>query len=354
LGLSIAISGGITATALVIIMGIIFAISYQINTESLANTEAFEIQNSLLKTNMDIKSISAVPGVSTVDFVLFNNGSTKLWNYNDFDMLVTYDANIGGVSTRVTESLTFNETASFGGLPSIVFARPDGIAEGGWTFATGPNPCTPGNPFNCIDEVVQDDNDYISTQNLRLNLNQEVNFTLSNLVDPLVDTGHVVSYTYREEDNGASTPDLIVTLFQGVTQIATWTHLGKLPITFTLATHTLTIGEAGIITDYNDLRLGFNGTCNGCPNPGGQSDRVSVSWAELEIPPTINPILGLGSKEWGITNLSNDILDPRLLNFQESASIRVELTYPIFVNGFLEITISSDNGKVDSDSIIVT
>ena len=352
MGLSIAISGGITATALVIILGIIFAISYQINTQSLANTEAFEIQNSLLKTNMDIKSISGLSGDAVVNFVLFNNGSTKLWNFDEFDMLITYDANIGGIKTRVTESFTFNETASFTPILPAPFLRPDGFADAStWSQQTG---CTPATAYLCIDEINRDDSDFITSDQLRNNENDVVNFTLSDASDPLIDTGHIVRYTYREEDNGNSNPDLIITLFQGDTIIKTWTELGKLPITFTPATRPLTVGEASSITDYNDLRLGFNATCNGCPGGGGQRDRVSISWAELEIPANDNPISGLQPKEWGIGGFTNDVLDPHLLNSQESAQIRAILSYPIFASGILEITISSDNGKIDSDSIIVT
>jgi hypothetical protein len=349
LGLSIAISGGITATALVIILGIIFAISYQINSQSLANTDSFEIQDAFLKTDMDIKSIDAFSGNNVINFVLFNNNSKKLWNYEDFDFIVTYDADIATVKTRITEKLSYNNTASFTGLPTDNFARPDGIAEGGWGQQSG---CTPGTSYLCIDEVIRDDTDFIRSSNLRDNDNEVVNYTLSNVIDPIIDTGHIVKYTYKEEDNGASNPDLIVTLFQGVTTIATWTELGKLPITFTLATHPLTIGEAGSITDYNDLRLNFNATCNGCPG-GGSFDRVSVSWAELETPFTLITIPDIDTKEWAISKINNDVLDPRILNYQESAQIIGELSYPIFPGGLLEITLSSDNGKINNDSVIV-
>jgi archaellum component FlaF (FlaF/FlaG flagellin family) len=349
LGLSIAISGGITITALVIVLGIIFAISYQINTESLANTEAFEINNSLLKTSMTIKSIEALSGNNVINFQIYNNNTKKLWNYEDFDVLVTYDADIATVKTRITETLYYNTSASFTGIPTSNILRPDGIAEGGWGQQIG---CTPGTSYLCINEIIQDDTDFIRTSNLRDNDFEVVNFTLSNVIDPLVDTGHVVRYTYKEEDNGASNPDLIVTLFQGVTTIATWTELGKLPITFTLGIHPLTIGEAGSITDYNDLRLGFNATCNGCPG-GGSHERVSVSWAEIEIPDTLIFIPDIEPTEWAIAEIITDFFDPRIVNEGEYAQAIGELSYPIFPGGLLEITISSDNGKVDSDSIIV-
>ena len=351
MGLSIAISGGITALVLVVILGIIFAISYQINTESLATTDSFEIQYSFQKTNLDIKQITAVSGGDTVNFLLYNNGSTKLWKYDEFDFIVTYDADILGTETRITEQFTFNETASFSQVSSNPFSRPDGIAQGGWGQQSG---CTPGTAYLCIDETIQDDSDFIRTSLLGTDTDDVVNFTLSTIPDPQTDTGHVVRYTYREEAQGSNSPDLEVGLFQGDTQIAAWTESGPLPITFTLSTRALAIGEAASITDYSDLRIGFNGTCDSSCLGGGNRERVSVSWAELETPATILGISGLQPREWGISNLVNDVLDPRILNFQEGAEIRAILSYPIFASGELEITISTDNGKANTDSIIVT
>ena len=107
MGLSIAISGGITATALVIILGIIFSISYQINTESLANTDAFEINNSILKTDFKINLINSSAGLDVFSFVLNNTGSEKLWNFEKYNVIASYDADISGKSTRVTENLSF-------------------------------------------------------------------------------------------------------------------------------------------------------------------------------------------------------------------------------------------------------
>lgn len=356
MGLSAAISGGITITALVIILGIIFAISYQINTESLANTEVFEIQNALLKTKINITNMNGLPSNNVINFVLVSNGSQKLWNYKDFDLIITYDADIASVKTRMTEHLSYNATAAFeektwvAGPQPTQFERPDGIAQGGWQQATG---CAVGSAWLCIDEALQDDLDFISSNRLRNNDNEVVNFTLSDVSDPGVDTGHIVRYTYREENQGNSNPDLIVTLYQGLVAIATWTHLGQLPLAFTLATQPLTAIQAGAITDYTDLRLGFNATCNGCPGGGAQRERVSVSWAELQVPGTsgsVTSIDGLQAKEWTINRITNDNLDPGIINNQETAQIVGNLSYPIFSGGLLEISISSSNGKVDTDS----
>jgi hypothetical protein len=82
----------------------------------------------------------------------------------------------------------------------------------------------------------------------------------------------------------ASTADLTVTLYQGVTAKASKVITGITVSAFTDDSFTLTGGEADSITDYNDLRLGFKASGTG----GG---RVDVSWTEMEMPgspPNVN------------------------------------------------------------------
>jgi len=113
LGLSIAISGGIITVVFVFIMGIIFLISYQINTESTASSEIFDVNDSILKTGLQIQYVNTSSGTDIINFDLVNVKNEKLWDYDKFDLLVTYDADISGTKTRVTEQFTFNDIATF-------------------------------------------------------------------------------------------------------------------------------------------------------------------------------------------------------------------------------------------------
>ncbi len=49
--------------------------------------------------------------------------------------------------------------------------------------------------------------------------------------------------------------------------------------------------------------------------------------------------------EWTINCIMYDDFEPGILNHNEVAEIMLKLDYPIFANGFLEISISSDNGN---------
>ncbi len=59
------------------------------------------------KTSLDIDSISATPVSSIIDVYLKNSGSTKLYNFEKFLILVDYDANISGTSSRTIHSFNY-------------------------------------------------------------------------------------------------------------------------------------------------------------------------------------------------------------------------------------------------------
>lgn len=58
--------------------------------------------------------------------------------------------------------------------------------------------------------------------------------------------------------------------------------------------------------------------------------------------------------QWKITNILGDVLDPDIINADETAQITASLTYPIFSGGNLAVVISTDKGVTSSNAIIVT
>jgi len=53
-------------------------------------------------------------------------------------------------------------------------------------------------------------------------------------------------------------------------------------------------------------------------------------------------------KEWTIDCITYDYIEPGIINPNEAPEILTKLQHPIFANGFLQITMSTDNGEVDS------
>jgi len=77
------------------------------------SSEISILEDSILQTSISIDSITATSGSPIVSFNLNNEGTEKLWNYDDFEIFLTYDADISGVKTKITEQSTFGNPADF-------------------------------------------------------------------------------------------------------------------------------------------------------------------------------------------------------------------------------------------------
>jgi len=132
LGLSIAIAGGITVFTIIVIFSTIFIASEKIHEEGLAGTLIFENDDEISKTKLEIYGLNGTVGSNLVNFTLKNVGIEKLWKYDEFDFFITYDADIGGMPTRVNEQLTYNPTA-FALSPAVATETEDFKIQHGCT-----------------------------------------------------------------------------------------------------------------------------------------------------------------------------------------------------------------------------
>jgi hypothetical protein len=122
------------------------------------------------------------------------------------------------------------------------FLRPaSDVSDGAWVPSAG------ADLFATIDESSASDADYDYTESA-----SPFTVGLSSGTDPASSANHTVRY--RAAGNGAL--NLVVTLLQTATPIATWTETAA-SASFTDYSHTLSSGEADAITDYSALRLKF-------------------------------------------------------------------------------------------------
>jgi hypothetical protein len=142
-------------------------------------------------------------------------------------------------------TLTFAGSTATLSAPGVAqIARPStDISANGWLPSTG------SDLFDMINESAYDDNDYIYSPDNPTNQIAEVKFT--SITDPGVNTGHILRF--RLAAVGQDTV-FDVSLMCGGTQIATWQKTVVAGAT-TSYEETLTVGEAGNITDYTDLRI---------------------------------------------------------------------------------------------------
>lgn len=102
MGLSIAIAGGISCASVIGVLSILFLITNQAYEVNSAREQNFALENVLIHTDASISNLSAQAGSNKISLSLENTGLEKLWNYDKFNVIVSYDANIGGVSKMVS------------------------------------------------------------------------------------------------------------------------------------------------------------------------------------------------------------------------------------------------------------
>ncbi|MGI0046167.1 MAG: hypothetical protein ACREBB_03120 [Nitrosotalea sp.] len=90
MGLSIAMSGGIVTFSIVYAMMSFPAIIDDTTKISTSEAQMANSQFSRLQTNINISNLQDNSGSSPATLQITNTGNTVLWNYNNFDMIITY------------------------------------------------------------------------------------------------------------------------------------------------------------------------------------------------------------------------------------------------------------------------
>ena len=99
--------------------------------------EVSEHQDSILNTDISMISLLGGSGSNAISFTIANDGSEKLWKYEEFSTLVTYDADISGTKTRITEVLNFIQSdviISDLAEPGIINKGESGLFSGTLTY----------------------------------------------------------------------------------------------------------------------------------------------------------------------------------------------------------------------------
>ena len=104
MGLSIAISGGIIMFGITYLMFSLGGVTDNISSMSDSSVQMTEFENKRIKTEINIDSITTSGTSPTFSFDVSNTGLEKLWEFEKFDVIVTYD-NSG---TTYTEVMTFS------------------------------------------------------------------------------------------------------------------------------------------------------------------------------------------------------------------------------------------------------
>jgi len=114
LGLSIAISGGIILSVMLLVFMTMPGLMEKFVSIEVTSSKNSDLEDKILKTDTKIQESLAFSGSNIVNFDLLNEGNEKLWDYDKFNVIITYDADRGGPNpTTLTEQFTYNGTGAF-------------------------------------------------------------------------------------------------------------------------------------------------------------------------------------------------------------------------------------------------
>ena len=113
MGLSTAISGAIILTTLVMLFMTMPGILDSVFSIEETSKVVSKLEKSIFDTEIRLESLEALSGVSSVNFTLNNEGSEKLWDYEKFNLFISYE----GGSGKLTKELTYDGNC-LGSIPN--------------------------------------------------------------------------------------------------------------------------------------------------------------------------------------------------------------------------------------------
>lgn len=397
MGLGVAIGGAIGALTMLVIILTYPMISDGIFEISNAKSEISDIQNSIKKTNFTIANLNTTTGSQFVNFTLSNTDLEKLWDFEKFNVIVTYDANIASVKTRVTEQFSYESESSFLGIILPVIIPPitfdDSSSNQGsstpltWTHdvtASGSDTILivgVASKDEPVTSVTYNSDPLTQIRNDAFGVNV-VNSTLWYIVNP--DTG---SNTVEVQLNAGSEVVGGAVSFENVHQTNPINadngnngNTGNPSVSLTTTTIGTIIVDNVAILSASGLTVGADQTQRwnriegstagaGSTEDGSTAGTYTMNWiasedkewaisaAALE-PMGVSTFFlscssnnGFDQSEWIIGGIISDELDPQVINHNEEAVVCIQLNNQVFSNGFVEVSISNELGKSTTSSV---
>jgi archaellum component FlaF (FlaF/FlaG flagellin family) len=379
MGFSHVVTAGIVIIPLMLIAMNIPEISNTILEINEAAVDVSELEDAILNTHFEILNLQTTGLNNRVFFDLSNTGTTKLWDYENFDVIIAYEGIVNSVATNVTEVLSYSDL-----IPSddpILF---DAVTSHTDTCLVILNPCTfshtvtnSGSDRILILGISKQNNAALNTvtyggedlTELRaddVDGNTNAHTSLWYLVDPptgsntvfigvgLLDTDIVVgaiSFTgVNQTDpfdavNGATGNSATAS-----TTLTTTTNEAWLIDVVGTNGGTVSVG-AGQLERWNDIQASVRGagSTEFTSSPGTFSmswtKSASSDWAITAAalrPANVACCVDVGN--WAINNISDDYIDPGIINKDETAAVRAKTSYQIITNGDVHVTVAAENG----------
>lgn len=385
MGLGIAIAGGIICATVLAVFSIVFSTSGQIYEINSSRTSAADLQSVVFQTDMTVSDLTAQSGSQFVNFTLTNTGNEKLWNYEKFDVIVNYTADVLGFPTQRIESITYTTNSDDISIEAVSSNSQTCIS------CTLSHTVAGTNKLLVVGISISDDTAVSSMtysgQSLTLIRFDEVLSTdrrseLWYLVDPPSGTADVVvtldqveraiigaiSFTNVDQSNPINVDNGAIDSV-GATHpsVSLTTTVDNTLIVDVVSTVQGSMTPSTSQTERWDLvraQLAGSGSTNqtttantytmSWTNEGGLDQWAMSAAAIRPADPACGPDGTIATNNWLLNSISNDYADPNLVNTNESALICTSLAYPVYANGDVKVTVSTDNGYTKSSSTTAT
>lgn len=236
----------------------------------------------ITETSLDDNNQTIIYKIPASEYMLFDSNTGKYltleWS-NKTAYEVTLNSQAGQYNSPVTLAIYIGTLASQQEKSTKLywidagsqFARPDQDLANPGIYTITPL-------WQKIDEVAQNNSDYINSS--KLSIDRTTNISLNGgIIDPLVNTGHILKVAARKSHTTGQEVWARYTIFDGNKKIAVFHK--KLSYLFGVGTwYVLNSSQADAITNYNNLTLEIRG--NG--TFALPVNKLQVSWVYFEVP----------------------------------------------------------------------
>lgn len=374
MGFSHVVTAGIVIIPLMLIAMNIPEISNTILEINEAALDVSELEDTILNTHFQITNLTATGDSNLIYLDVYNTGNTKLWDYDNFDLIVTYEGVVGAGTENVTERLgytttaptadpiAFDATSSTNGLCILslfcnfshtVAAGNDRILVVGINKAG--NTAISSVRYGGVDltEIRSDGNSANARTSLWYLVNPAVGTADVVITVGLIETisAGAISLTGVDQTNpinvhdGASGSSTAPTVTLTTTNAETWI------VDVVGASDGAMTAGAGQIERWEDVTGSTRvaGSTEFTSSDGTYamtwSYAASTNWAISAA--ALNPagiVCCVPIQGWNIDSISNDSIDPDIINNNETASIQGKTSYQIVNNEGVHVTFSTDKG----------
>jgi len=102
IGSNIAISGGIILSVMLLVFMTVPGLMEKFVSIGVTSSKTSDLEDKILKTDTKVQELLAFSGSKVVNFDLLNEGNEKLWDYDKFNVIITY------VAIPVVVSIVYN------------------------------------------------------------------------------------------------------------------------------------------------------------------------------------------------------------------------------------------------------